>query len=469
MFLLSDIITYIRRIIKSPSNTSISDGLLIDYINRFYINDVDARMQLFDLKKKYSFLTTPGVDRYNMPLYDKQIESPNNDPQSINFYPVYQGFMPSCKVNGIEVSFQTQKQLFFNSYPNIVQNLQVAAIGDGGATYTIQIPILPASTPPNPPYNAIIRGHVDTAGIIATGNNVDPPRGSTFNTTIPVTSVDAAVYITALGGDGSNVVVTDSGQFLSSNINYGLLMSPGNAPLGNIALPGGYLESLTITGITLGPTTIVNVINALQAGQPVEIDGVVGTTQLNGNLYTIISATPTTLTLNVDSTLFTLYGSGGIVSSLQNVVNYLTGKIQVTFPEEIPVGNNINVQVYYFAGGLPRTILFYNNTLTLRSVPAMAYLVELDAYMTPAAFLNTTEGIPYGYMSEYIARGAARKILSDTGDGEQLQFYEPMFQEQEQLVWKRSQRQWTATRTETIYSQGMGQGSNFNNLGGGTI
>jgi hypothetical protein len=70
MNLLQDIITYIRRIIKSPSNASITDDLLIDYINRFWIMDVDARMQLFDLKSKYQFLTTPGIDRYNMPLYN---------------------------------------------------------------------------------------------------------------------------------------------------------------------------------------------------------------------------------------------------------------------------------------------------------------------------------------------------------------------------------------------------------------
>lgn len=55
-------------------------------------------------------------------------------------------------------------------------------------------------------------------------------------------------------------------------------------------------------------------------------------------------------------------------------------------------------------------------------------------------------------MSEYIARGAARKILSDTGDVEQFQFYEPLFREQEMLVWKRAQRQNTSTRVQTIYS-----------------
>ncbi len=74
-------------------------------------------------------------------------------------------------------------------------------------------------------------------------------------------------------------------------------------------------------------------------------------------------------------------------------------------------------------------------------------------------------------MAEYIARGAARKLLSDTGDVEQFMFYEPLFREQELLVWKRSQRQWTATRTQTLYSQGAGNGwyGNNNNSGGGAI
>ena len=92
----------------------------------------------------------------------------------------------------------------------------------------------------------------------------------------------------------------------------------------------------------------------------------------------------------------------------------------------------------------------------------------MDAYLTPAGFLATNAAIPFAYMSEYIARGAARKILSDTGDWEQFDRYEPLFLEQEQLVWKRSQRQITAGRTQTIYSQGINQGqSGFNNLGKG--
>jgi hypothetical protein len=400
MNLLRDIITYIRRIIKTPSDASISDFLIIDYINRFWLIDVDARMQLFDLKTKYSFQTQPGVDRYNMPLYDPQLQPDGNIPPTtdalIASFPVYQGFLEPVYVNGVQVPLYTQRNNFFNPWQNIVQYNQAVAVGNGTTgPYTLPVPIIGGAVPPNPPFNGLLRGHIDITGIISTGDNIDPPIVATFFDDIPHTSVDPAVWITSIDGSGNNVVVTDSGQFLETNVNYGLLMKPGNAPLGDTALPGGY--SLT-----------------------------------------------------------------------SNTINYFTGVSTVTFPVAIPVGKNINVQCYFFETGLPRAILYYNNVLTLRSPPDKQYLVELDAYLTPAAFLDTSSAIPFAYMAEYIARGAARKILSDTGDFEQFQFYEPLFREQENLVWKRSQRQFTATRTETIYSQNNnGNDNSFgNNFGG---
>jgi len=399
MFLLSDIITYVRRIIKSPSNATITDTLIIDYINRFWITDVDARMQLFDLKQKYQFQTSPGVDKYNMPLYSLQTEPGEQD---IAMYPVYQGFTTPVFINGIQVPFQTQKNSFSNIYPNITQSLGIVATGNGTAgPYILTLPIAPNNALPlNPPINAISRGHIDITGIIATGNNIDPPLVDNTNVQeyveqlIPVTSVDAAVFITSIDANGKNVVVSDSGLFLSNAVNNGILIQPGPAPFGNQILPGGY-------------------------------------------------------------------------STTSNTINYFNGEITVTFPVAIPQGANISVQCNFFESGLPRMILYYNNTLQLRVPPDRQYLVELDAYLSPAAFLSTSGAIPFGYMAEYIARGAARKILSDTGDVEQFQFYEPLFKEQELLVWKRSQRQWTTTRTETIYSQDFGgQGGGFNNIGG---
>jgi hypothetical protein len=358
--------------------------------------DVDARIQLFDLKTTYQFQTTPAVDQYNMPLYSVQTEPGG---QTIGMFPVYQGFISPAYINGIQVPLQTQKNAFFNIWPNVVQNLRVVAIGNGTpGPYTLNFTILPQNVPPNnPPLQGVLRGHVDITGIIDTGINEDPPVNSTFLTTIPTTSVQSAIFITSTDSTGANILVQDSGQFLKGNINYGLLMQPGSAPFGNLPLPGGY-------------------------------------------------------------------------STTSNTVNYLTGIANVIFPVAIPLGQDISVQCFYFETGLPRAILYYNNTLTLRSPPDTQYLVELEAYLSPTAFLNTSQAIPFGYMAEYLARGAARKILSDTGDVEQFQFYEPLFKEQETLVWKRSQRQFTNNRTDTIYSQGFGQGQlGYNNLGGGSI
>ena len=363
--------------------------------------DVDARLQLFDLKTTYQFQTVPGVDQYNMPLYNVQYEgmSPTT---GISMYPVYQGFEPYCRIAGVSVGFYTQRNEFFQYWDNYIQPYETVGIGNGGSNYTVQIPFAPSSQSPiNQIPSGILRGHVDITGIIATGNNVDPPVSTTINTAIPFTSIYPAVYFTSIDATGTSRVIQDSGQFLTGNVNQGLLMTQGTAPFGYQPLSGGY--SLTL-----------------------------------------------------------------------NTMNYNTGVANITFtdpntgaPVNIPSGQQINAQCYYFNPGIPRSILYYNNTLTLRTVPDTQYLVELNAYLSPAAFLTSGQAIQFAYMCEYIARGAARKILSDTGDSEQFAFYEPLFREQEMLVWKRSQRQFTSTRTYTIYSQGNNQGGIGNNTSTG--
>lgn len=394
MNLLSDIITYIRRIVKTPSNASLSDNLIIDYINRFWLMDVDARVQLFDLKTNYTFQTIPGIASYNMPLYDAQIEP---GAQTIASFPVYQGFMMPAFVNGIQVPFYTEQNAFWNLWPNYTQFLNPSEIGDGTAgPYVINLAQAPA-----------IPGNLDMTGIITNINNGNGNNDPIFVTqfpldvtntfiTLPTTSFHPGVYFTATGPTGQLIQVCDSGVFLSSGTDgdlYGLLMEPGNAPFGNKPLPGGY-------------------------------------------------------------------------STTSNTVNYNTGVANVTFPQSIPAQANINAECLFFQPGLPRGILFYNNTLTIRPPPDISYNIQLQAYLSPAAFLNSAEAIPFGYMAEYIARGAARKILADTGDVEQFMFYEPLFKEQETLVWKRSQRQFTANRTGTIFSDLQGQ-TNFNQIGAG--
>lgn len=372
--LLSDIITYVRRIVKSPSNAQLTDSLIVDYINRFYIQDVDGRIQLFDLKTKYGFQCTPYITSYNMPLYGvNQFPGQTELAGSIPQYPVYQGFMNPAFINGIQIPFYTQRDAFYKVWTPYVQTLQSAGTGDGTAgPYTLSLPFFPA-----------LAGHIDMTGIIAVNSTIDPIVGATLNTSVPITSLYPGVTITATSTANANMVVTDSGQFSSSDQQVGFLQST--------------------SGSTIS-----------QAG----------------------------------------------------TVNYVTGDVTVTFPANVASGTDIQVNCYFYEPGIPRALLYYNNVITILPPPNVSYYVEMDAYLSPAAFLNTSSAIPFAYMAEYIARGAARKILSDTGDVEQFQFYEPLFIEQERLVWKRSQRIFTSTRTGTIFSDLQSQNTtNSNGVG----
>lgn len=87
----------------------------------------------------------------------------------------------------------------------------------------------------------------------------------------------------------------------------------------------GYIQALygpqTITNVSQATNAVVTSINGFVPGTVVTITQVAGMTQLNGNTYTVISATPTQFTLNVNSTLFSPYVSGGIATPTSNMIS----------------------------------------------------------------------------------------------------------------------------------------------------
>lgn len=382
MFLLNDIITYCRRIVKTPSNAALSDNLIIDYINRFIIADSDGIFQLFDFKTKWIFQTQPGINHYNIPLYNTNGYPTQTEPgnQVISYYPVYQGFLAPAFVNGIQVPYYTDRASFYNIWPLYVQALNNSFEGNGTAgPYALTLPNFPALT-----------GYTDITGVIASGSTTDPIVAAAPSAAVSKTSIFPSVYITTQDANQNLIQVNDTGQFF------------------NQAAPSGNMQLGLLTG-------------------------------------------------NV---------AGGWSTTL-NTINYTNGQMNVTFSSSIPSGTPINLQCFFFQQGIPRAILFYNNCVSIMPPPDTNYQIELNAYLSPAAFLSTSTAIPFAYMSEYIARGAARKILSDTGDVEQFQFYEPLFKEQRDLVWKRSQRINTSQRTGTIFSEYSSQSPSNNYAGGG--
>lgn len=76
-----------------------------------------------------------------------------------------------------------------------------------------------------------------------------------------------------------------------------------------------------ISGATQATTCVLTSVNGLLPGQLIRIDGVVGMTQLNfnsdlNNIYLVIASTPTSVTIQVDSTGFTPYVSGGTATKV---------------------------------------------------------------------------------------------------------------------------------------------------------
>jgi len=416
--ILADIITYVRRIIKQPNNQDISDATIQDYVNRFYVYDMPARIQLFDLKTQYLLELQPNVDQYNAPI----TILPGGA-----VVPTYNIFETPAFIDGYKIVWQQDQESFSRLFPNLMQNnyQQNGSGSSGPYTFTIS----------NGP---LVQGHID--------QNIQPP----------------------------------------------------------------FTLSSSITNVTQATQAVVTAVNTFSVGQLVTFAGVLGMTQLNGNTYQVVNANAAAFTINIDSTAFTAYtgaGTASIVVTSQGLltskvyvtaidsngtlniaqdsplsstsgsliqydanyiaqvvgsINYLTGLVSVTFLNSIPATSEINSQSIPYSAGRPQAVLFYDNTFTFRPIPSQPFLFQCNAYYTPAAFLATGNSVPYRWMAEYIARGTARKILTDYGDAEQIAFYEPFFREQENFVLRRTTRQNSVTRTSTIYTGQVGAGAGGN-------
>jgi hypothetical protein len=320
--ILSDIIIWVRRLIKENSDQSISDVLIGDYINRFYIYDMSERVQLFELKRQYTFETIANIFQYQLPYENYQlIEGP-----------VY------C--DGVQIGrFQSNEQ-FYNVFPELVLNAQPFQGDNTIGPFPIMLQRLP-----------VLRGQTDDLG------NLLP-----------------YVFINAFDINNTQMTVVDDG-------------------FGNL----------------------------------IQTD---------------------------ESFQFAPDGSSPPIAA--GTINYITGLGSVKFSNNTLPGSPITIQTSPYSPGMPRISLFFNNIIKLYPVPDRPYKIQFDAFITPAQFLNTGSSVPFAYMAEYLARGAARKILSDNGDYDQFAFYEPLFKEQENLVLRRTSRQLTTTRTTTIFNQVSG-------------
>jgi len=92
-------------------------------------------------------------------------------------------------------------------------------------------------------------------------------------------------------------------------------------------------KSRAITGITKGPTTVIEVgSNTYVAGDSVHISGVSGMTQINGMRAEVLSRTATTITVDIASTLFSDWTADGNVNTVPQAGETVTGGCEFDIP-----------------------------------------------------------------------------------------------------------------------------------------
>ncbi len=212
--------------------------------------------------------------------------------------------------------------------------------------------------------------------------------------------------------------------------------------------------SFTIPGPFLANNVVLGGTSATNAAISVADDG-------NGNLQLQVpnpqvSVPVQTSTAPGMKNLNTGNPGQNIVTNI-GTVNYVTGAFSITFPAGyIPAsGTQITAWVAQYSAGRPYCLLFWNNFFLVRPVPDKTYKVEVETFLTPVQFLQTTDVPIVNQWWQYIAYGVACEIMRDRNDFEAVSQLQEGFQRQEGLVLERQAVEEIGQRNATLFSSAV--------------
>ena len=139
-------------------------------------------------------------------------------------------------------------------------------------------------------------------------------------------------------------------------------------------------------------------------------------------------------------------------------INYITGAYTLAF-SAAPVGV-INSQTVPYVAARPTAMLYFDNTFIFRPIPDQVYHVQLESFVRPTELLEG-QSPDLEQWWQYIAYGAAKKVLEDRMDMETVQMIMPEFNRQERMVLRRTIVQQTNEKTATIYTEMTNLSSGF--------
>lgn len=165
-------------------------------------------------------------------------------------------------------------------------------------------------------------------------------------------------------------------------------------------------------------------------------------------------------------------GNPGLIQvTAVGTVNYVTGvfSIDLSAVNLTPAsGTTWNVFVSQYSTGRPYSMLFWNNEFTIRPVPKLVHKIEIETYLTPVQFMQTTDSPILNQWVQYIAYGVSCEIMRQRQDMEGLGNLIEGFKRQEGLVLERQGVEEIGSRNATIFASSQNnQGWNNNMYGSG--
>lgn len=170
-------------------------------------------------------------------------------------------------------------------------------------------------------------------------------------------------------------------------------------------------------------------------------DPITGIQTQDGNLYNIEGPIPTTPPTVVDPL---------------NTINYVTGVFTIDFTVAPAADAAIYAQTVQYSPSRPNSVLFFNDTFTLRPIPDGCYPVTIECQVPPTEMINAGDVPDINQWFEFIAYMAAKKVCEDRNDMDTIQILQPSLDEQKTLVERRTLFQQGDKRSATIYNMQTG-------------
>jgi len=207
-------------------------------------------------------------------------------------------------------------------------------------------------------------------------------------------------------------------------------------------------------------------MNGLALADVPVLDPNTGNTTTYGNLYDPNGPTYQDALINPP----TVANLGPLLPGT-GVINYATGVYNLSFTTAPGANQPINSQTVSMGLARTRAILYYANKFVIRPIPDQVYRINFEVFKAPAYLMSTSDQPALNEYWQFIALGAAIKILQDRMDMDSVNQLMPEYRNQMNLCNRRTIVQLTNERAATIYTEsngGNGGLGGWGGFGGGT-